>query len=56
MNRVLGTVTVKDARGKLHVITDVDPANMEGVTLGTQIIMTYAQGVALSLEKAPAAE
>ncbi len=56
MNRVTRTAMIKDPRGKYHVITDVDPANMAGVTLGTRIIMTYAQGIALNLEKAPAAE
>ncbi len=54
MNRVTRTAMIEDPRGKYHVITDVDPANMMGVTLGTKIIMTYAQAMALSLEKAPA--
>ena len=56
MNRVTRTAMIQDPRGKYHLITDVDPARMEGVTLGTTIIMVYSQAVALTLEKAPAME
>ena len=55
MNRITGTVMVKDPRGKFHVIADVKPERMEGVTLGTNLIITYSEAVALSLEKADAA-
>ena len=51
MNRVLGTVTVEDARGKLHLITEVEPEKMEGVTLGQTLVLVYAEAVALSLEQ-----
>jgi hypothetical protein len=53
MNRVLRTVMVEDPRGKYHVIEDVDPARLEGLTLGTSLILTYTEAVALSLEKRP---
>jgi hypothetical protein len=51
MNRALGTVTVKDPRGKLHMIGDVEPEKMEGVTLGQTIVMVYTEALAVSLEK-----
>jgi hypothetical protein len=52
MNRVTRTVMIQDPRGKFHLIGDVDPARMEGVTLGTQVIMVYSEAMALTLEKA----
>ncbi len=54
MNRATETVTVKDSRGRFHVIADVDPAKMAGVAIGDTIVITYSQAVALSLEKRPA--
>lgn len=51
MNRVTQTVTVRDPRGRYHIIGDVDPARMEGVTLGQTVIITYTEAVALTLEK-----
>jgi len=57
MNREFGTVTVKDSRGKLHLIGDVEPEKMEGVTLGQTAVLVFAQALAISLEKhQPAAE
>jgi len=57
MNREFGTVTVKDSRGKLHIIGDVEPEKMEGVTLGQTAVMVFSEALALSLQKkAPAAE
>lgn len=57
MNREFGSVTVKDSRGKLHLITDVEPEKMEGVTLGQTAVLVYTEALAMSLEKvAPAAE
>jgi hypothetical protein len=51
MNRVTRTVMIEDPRGKYHVIGDVDPARLAGLTLGTKVIMVYSQAVALTLEK-----
>jgi hypothetical protein len=51
MNRVTRTVMIEDPRGKYHVIGDVDPARLVGLTLGTQVIMVYSQAVALTLDK-----
>lgn len=56
MNRQLGTVTIKDPRGKLHVIGDVEPEKMEGVTLGQTIVVIYSEALALTLEHMPAGE
>ena len=57
MNRVLGIVTVKDSRGKLHVIRDVEAEKMEGVTLGQTLVLVFAEALAIDLEKhQPAAE
>jgi len=51
MNRLTGTVTVRDPRGKYHLIGDVEPEKMEGVTLGTTLVLTYTQAMVVSLEK-----
>jgi hypothetical protein len=51
MNRALGTVTILDPRGKLHMIGDVEAEDMEGVKLGDSIIVTYTEAVAVELRK-----
>jgi len=51
MNRLLGTITVKDPRGKYHVIADVEPEKMEGVVLGATLVLVYTEAVAITLEK-----
>ena len=56
MNRLLGTITVKDPRGKYHVIGDVEPEKMEGVVLGATLVLVYTEAMAITLEKKPAAE
>ena len=56
MNRLLGTVVIKDPRGKVHVIADVEAEKMEGVTLGQTVVIVYAEALALSLKQAAAAE
>lgn len=56
MNRELGTVTLKDSRGKLHLIGDVEPEKMEGVALGQTIVVVYAEALALTLEPKASAE
>lgn len=56
MNRLLGTVVIKDPRGKVHVIADVEAEKMEGVTLGQTVVIVYAEALALSLEQAAVAE
>ena len=38
MNRLLGTVTILDPNGRAHVIADVEPQKMTGVTLGQTIV------------------
>ncbi|MDH4041167.1 MAG: hypothetical protein OEV88_10985, partial [Gammaproteobacteria bacterium] len=56
MNRITRTVMLKDSDGDFHLIEDVDPAKMAGVTLGQTIIVTYTEAFALTLEKLPAAK
>jgi hypothetical protein len=51
LNRILGVVTIKDPRGKLHMIGDVEPEKMEGVTLGQTIVIVYTEAIALALEQ-----
>ena len=48
--RAVCTVTVMDPRGKAHVIADVEPEKMEGVTLGQTIVMVYTEAIAVTLE------
>jgi hypothetical protein len=50
MNRVLGTVMLKDPNGNLHVLGDVEPHKMEGVTLGQTLVVVYTEALAISLE------
>ena len=52
MNRVTGQATIKGPKGRYHVIEDVPAERFEGLTLGTTVIMTYTQAVAISLEVA----
>ena len=56
MNRLLGTVVIKDPRGKVHVLADVEAEKMEGVTLGQTVVIIYAEALALSLEHAAVAK
>ena len=56
MNRVTRTVMLKDPDGDFHIIDDVDPAKMAGVSLGDTIIVTYTEAFALTLEKQVPAE
>jgi hypothetical protein len=51
MNREFGTVTIKDSRGKVHIIGDVEPEKMDGVKLGDTAVMVFAQAIALTLVK-----
>ena len=52
MNRVAGTVMIKDPRGKYHLIGDIEREEFEVRMLGETVIMVYAEAVALSLAKA----
>ena len=51
MNRVAGTVMLKDSDGDFHLIEDVDPAKMADVNIGQTVVVTYTEAVALSLDK-----
>ncbi|MDG2047359.1 MAG: hypothetical protein P8J79_09080 [Halioglobus sp.] len=50
MNRQMGTVTVLDSRGMLHLIGHVEPEKMEGVTLGQTAVIVFAEAMALTLK------
>jgi Cu/Ag efflux protein CusF len=50
MNRQAGTVTILDSRGMLHLIGDVEPEKMEGVTLGQTAVIVFAEAMALTLK------
>ena len=51
MNRITRTVTILDARSRVHVIGDVQPESFGLLTLGQKVIITYTEAVALTLEK-----
>ncbi|MGB1142281.1 MAG: hypothetical protein ACPG1A_15370, partial [Halioglobus sp.] len=55
LNRALGTVTVKDARGKLHLIADVEPEKIENATIGQTAVLVFTEALILSLERQSAA-
>ena len=50
MNRVSGTVTVKDSRGMVHIIGAVEPEKMEGVKIGETAVIVFAEAIALTLK------
>lgn len=56
LNRALGTVTVMDARGKLHLIADVEPEKIENAQIGQTAVLVFTEALVLSLQKRPAAE
>jgi hypothetical protein len=51
LNPETGVVTVKDARGKQHLIGDVEPAKMKGVMVGQKAVIVFTEAMALTLEK-----
>ncbi len=55
MNRVTGRAMIQDSKGRYHIIEDIPAERFEGLTLGTTVIVTYTQAVAIALEK-PASE
>ncbi len=56
LNRILGTATIKDSRGDIHVIRDIEPEKMEGVTLGQTLVVFFTEALALSLVPVDAGE
>jgi hypothetical protein len=50
VNRKAGTVTIKDSRGMVHTIGDVEPEKMEGVKIGETAVIVFAEAVALTLK------
>lgn len=51
MNRLLGTVTILDSRGKAHVIGDVAPERITTLSIGQSAVITFTQAVAVGIEK-----
>ncbi len=56
MNRLLGTATLMDSMGRVHVIGEVEPAKMEGVTLGQTVVVVFQEALAVTLEPVGAGE
>lgn len=56
MNRITQTIMLQDPDGDFHILDDIDPAKMAGVSLGDTIIITYTEAFALTLEKQVPAE
>ncbi len=54
-DRDAGYIMVKDSRGKLHTITDIEREKFEGVTLGDTIVIVYSEALAVGIEKVAAA-
>lgn len=44
-------VVVKDSRGKQHIIGDVEPAKLTGVTKGQKAVIVFSEAFALTLQK-----
>ena len=51
MNRETGIVTIKDSRGKLHLIGDVEPDKMTGVAIGQTAVVVFTEAMAVTLKK-----
>jgi len=51
LNRALGTVTVLDARGMLHVVGDVTRDRFERLRIGQTVVMTFTRAMAIGVEK-----
>jgi hypothetical protein len=51
INSESGSVTIKDSRGKLHIIDGVEPEKMERIKVGQTAVMVFTQAVALTLQK-----
>lgn len=51
MNRITRTVTILDARDRIHIIGDIQPETFTMISLGQKVIITYTEAVALTLEK-----
>ena len=51
LNAEAGTVVIKDSRGKVHMIGDVEPEKMAGVKVGQTAVVVFTQAMALTLEK-----
>ncbi len=51
MNRITRTVTILDAKDRLHIVGDIQPESFDMLSLGQMVIITYTEAVALSLEK-----
>lgn len=51
LNAEAGTVVIKDSRGKMHMIGDVEPEKMASVKVGQTAVVVFTQAMALTLEK-----
>ena len=44
-------MVIKDSRGKVHMIGDVEPEKMTGVKVGQTAVIVFTEAMALTLEK-----
>ncbi len=51
LNPEARSVVIKDSRGKVHMIGDVEPEKMAGVKVGQTAVVVFTQAMALTLEK-----
>lgn len=51
INRLLGTVTLRDSRDDYHTVEDVDPEIMPDLRIGESVVVTFSQALALDLMK-----
>lgn len=51
IDRLAETVTVKGPLGRYATVRVVDPARLEGLSIGDTVVVTYTEALAISLEK-----
>lgn len=51
MQKENGIVVVTDSRGMVHFISDVESVKLADVKIGQKVVITFAQAMALTLEK-----
>ncbi len=51
LNPASGNVVIKDSRGKVHLIGDVEPEKMAGVKVGQTAVVVFTEAMAVTLQK-----
>jgi len=47
-----GTITLKGPEGKVNTVKVQDPANLDKVSVGDDLMITYTEALAISVERA----